>query len=72
MLREALKFSDAGPDSNAKAKPQWSAIAEALNEDPPQLRLNFFQQVNLTSSKIEGWTAAAANIVLLRDVAKKN
>lgn len=70
MMLQALETSDGGDEGNAKAHPIWAKVAHELNEDPPQLVLNFANHVNIVRTDVRNWEPALANIVSLAPVTR--
>lgn len=57
-MNRALELSDFSEKDRTKAKPLWAEISKKMNDDPVQLRLNFWNTVNIMSTKVQDWTVA--------------
>lgn len=57
-MLEATAFSDYVEAERAKAKPLYSEISKAILEDPVELRLNWWNLVNVMNSRVQDWVPA--------------
>lgn len=68
QMAAAAELSDYIEEERAEAKRMYSEISRGLIEDPPELRLNWWDMVNITNSRVQNWVPANADNNLLAQV----
>lgn len=68
MMAEAAELSDYIETEREQAKPLYSQISQEILADPVELRLNWWDLVNLTSARVQNWVPANADNNLLAQV----
>lgn len=61
LMLEATAYSDYIEEERELAKPLYAEISKEILEDPVELRLNWWDLVNVMSDKVQDWTPANAD-----------
>ncbi|WP_157756919.1 ABC transporter substrate-binding protein [Plantactinospora sp. KBS50] len=66
LMVDTAKDSDWGGERDEAVKPRWAEVSRMLNDDPPQLLLNYWNRASLVSDHVEGWSSAVFDLIQLQ------
>jgi peptide/nickel transport system substrate-binding protein len=71
LMVETLAEADWGGERDAAAKPALAELSRMINDDPPQLRLNYWNRVSLLTDRVQGWSSAVFDLIQLAPVSMR-
>lgn len=68
LLVETIAEADWGGERDEAAKPALAELSRMINDDPPQLRLNYWNRVSLLTDEVQDWSSAVFDLIQLAPV----